>query len=281
MNRIIGLSLLTVCAFAQQQQSRTTRHSFSFPAPGETRRIEIDNIWGSIRVTGYDGTTAEAEVVESVRAESNERAEAARREVRLDVTQKGNTVLLYVDGPFRCRCDEGFSSRGWRDRDYRVRYDLTLRVPRDTFLWLRTVNEGEIHVDDTTGDYDIKNINGGVEMNGVSGSGRAYALNKPLKVTFRTNPRSASYFGSLNGKVDLYFRPNLSADFRMKTFNGKIYSDFEMTALPRLAVREEREGGRRIFRADRYTRGRVGAGGIEIELDGFNGEMAIHKLEAQ
>jgi DUF4097 and DUF4098 domain-containing protein YvlB len=111
----------------------------------------------------------------------------------------------------------------------------------------------------------------------VVGSGVAHTVNGPVKVVFRENPREASSFKSINGDIDLYFAPGLSADFRFKTFNGNVYSDFVVTSLPMRGIQEESEGRRKTFRADRYTGGRIGAGGIEISTENLNGDIRIRE----
>jgi hypothetical protein len=264
-------SLAAVLPAQAPDESREIRKTFA-----ARPRLDIDNVTGSIRVRGYGGKEIRVAAAETVRAETPELRDQARREVALEIREEGDTVSLSVEGPLRGRrrgscCGEERIPHSPR---YEVQYDFNVEVPRATFLALRTVNRGAIRVEDTTGGFDVENINGPVDLLEVSGSGKAYSLNKPLKVVFRSNPRSASCFGSLNGRVDLYFQPGLSADFRMKTFNGKVFTDFPMTSLPDPPV-EERKGGRYIYRAGRYTGGRVGAGGVEIKLDGFNGEMRI------
>ena len=75
------------------------------------KSIEIDNVFGSIRVTGYDGAEVQLDAHRTLTADSTERAEAANREVKLDMTQSGGDVRAYVDGPFRCHCEERPSFR--------------------------------------------------------------------------------------------------------------------------------------------------------------------------
>jgi hypothetical protein len=273
--RHVILIAAAACALAQTaEETRDVKRNFPARA-----RLEIDDVTGAIRVRGYDGTEIRVTAKETVRGETRELREQARREVKLEMREEGDTVSVSVEYPSRgdrrrrgsC-CGE---ERTLREARYEVQYDFDVEAPRATFLSLRTVNRGEIRVSDTTGDFDVENINGPIEMLEISGSGKAYALNRPLKVVFRRNPRAASCFGSLNGKVDLYFQPDLSADFRMKTFNGKVFTDFPMTSLPPMQPAAERKDGRFVYKADRYTGGRVGKGGPEIKLDGFNGEMRI------
>jgi DUF4097 and DUF4098 domain-containing protein YvlB len=153
--------------------------------------------------------------------------------------------------------------------------DFTLQAPRDIEVRLKTVNSGDIRVRNVIGNFAVRNVNGGIEMQEIAGSGHARTVNGPVKVFFRENPTADSAFSSVNGTLELRFQQNLSADFRFKNFNGGVYSDFPVTSLPVKAVQEERRGGKIIFRADRFSGGRVGSGGPEIKLENLNGDIRI------
>ena len=81
----------------------------------------------------------------------------------------------------------------------------------------------------------------------------------------------------MNGDVKVTFLDGLSADFRLKTFNGEAYTDFEVTHVPDIATTKESKKGKYIYKSNRRTRVRVGKGGPEIEFDGFNGDIKILK----
>ncbi len=76
--------------------------------------VIVDNVDGPIQVTGRPGSGVQMEVRKHINAESPERLEAARREVKLDIQQSGDSLKLFVDGPFRCNCKEGAVVRGTR-----------------------------------------------------------------------------------------------------------------------------------------------------------------------
>jgi hypothetical protein len=253
-------------------EQETIRKTFSLPAAHKT--LEVDNVFGSIVVTGGAGDQVQLVVDKTLRAESAERMAAAKKEVKLDITEQPDLLKLYVDGPFRCHCDDGCD--GWHgDRGYNVKMDLTLQVPRNVDIKLRTVNSGRVQVKDVTGNFSVRNVNGGIEMANVAGSGQARTVNGPVKVTFRENPRENSDFGTINGNVELNFVRGLAADFRFKTFNGNIYSDFEMTSLPSRPVQADQHNGHFRYRSDRFTGGRVGSGGPEIKADNLNGDIRV------
>jgi hypothetical protein len=248
-----------------------------FPA---AKSVDLDNFDGSITVTGSSTQEIKVEVHKTIRARSAEKVQEAKREVQLDMAPHDDGLRIYVDGPFRCKCGDG--SINWRGSSfygYEVSFDFTVQAPRDTNLRLRTVNRGNIRVENIAGRFDVENINGGLELLEVSGSGHAYALNRPVKVLFSGNPAAASDFGSLNGDVDISFRPGLSADLWMKTFNGHAYTDFDVSALPgRAGVREQRDG-KFVYKTSEFFGVRAGNGGPELKFDAFNGDIRIRNRE--
>jgi hypothetical protein len=245
----------------------------TYPLPGSApKKVIVDNVDGSIHVTGYAGGEVHLVAHKRLRADSPETAEQAQRDVKLNISQDANTVRFYVDGPFRCR-DGGVHID--RDPGYQVKYDFELQVPHDTAIDLKTINDGEIKVEGVAGDYKVDNINGGVEMTELSGSGKVYALNGKVKVTFRENPRAKSSFGSLNGEVRVSFQPDLNADLRFKTFNGGVYTDYPVTYLPMPAAATGRHEGKFVFKSSDWSAVRVGQGGPELSFDAFNGNIRI------
>jgi hypothetical protein len=249
----------------------------SFPlTTGEHRSIEVDNVFGSIEVVGGTGNQVELVVDENTRAESKDALALAHKEVTLDITQPDGGLKLYVDGPFRCNCEDGCRGERRHHGDgYIVKMDFVLHVPNNVDVNVRTVNEGRIVVRNVDGHFVARNVNGDIELDSMAGSGLAHTVNGPVKVTFRRNPLEASSFQSVNGNIDLFFARGLSADFRFKTFNGGIYSDFPVTTMPVNAPTREEHGGKVVFRADRFTAARISNGGPEIKIENLNGDIRI------
>ena len=250
----------------------TIQKSFVLPA-GAHDSLDIDNVWGSIDVVGGSGNQVQVTIAKTIRARSNEALQLARKEVTLDVTQKEGDLKLYVNGPFRCDCDD---CRGRHDeRDYVVQMDFKVEVPQQIDLEARTVNAGQVSIKNVTGNFEVRNVNGKIDMDAIAGSGSARTVNGPVTVTFRQNPAANSDFRTVNGAVELRFQQGLDAAFRMKTFNGGIYTDFPVTALPLRPVSEERHGGKIVLRADRMTGVQIGSGGPEIQVENLNGDIRI------
>jgi hypothetical protein len=172
-------------------------------------------------------------------------------------------------------CDwETITRRRMRPR-YSVAFDFEVRVPRNTRLRLCTINGGDVHVAGTIGDFEIDNVNGAIALSGVRGSGRAVTVNGAVSASFAENPKAASTFKSVNGDLDVIFQRNLSADLLMKTFNGGLFTDFDVAPLPLQAAGVERRNGMTVYRGSRFTGFRVGQGGPQVTLDAFNGDIRV------
>lgn len=281
------LFYLTVCivsfylTVADARETRQTiRKTLSFAQQAKARELVVDNVNGSITLKGYNGKEVQLEVVKTVTARSEQKLEQASKEVSLEIQEEGARISLYVDGPFRCN-DRSTNYRGWRYYGYGVNYDFSLKVPFDIDVVLKTINDGRIKVQDFVGDFEIDNINGGIDAVAIAGSGRIYAINGAVNIEFAQNPKSDCYFGSLNGEVNITFLPELAADFRVKTFNGNVYTDFDMAYLNPRPPTKQRKQGKFIYQSDKYFGARVGSGGPEIELDCFNGDVYIAKNEVK
>ena len=249
-----------------------------FKNPKGKNLLVVDNVFGSIKVTGYDGDDVIVKVDKIIRARSEDKIEDAREEVYLDITEEDDMIELYVDGPFRDHSGRRRSRRwrGFRHSGWEVHFEFEIKVPKNTHLEVSTVNDGELFVIGIDGDYDVHNVNGGIEMDKIGGSGEVYTVNGDVTVDFTKNPNNNCRFGSLNGEVKLYFLPKLAADFRLKTFNGEIFSDFPVESIPvKAKVVKENKKGKYVYKTGRTTMVRTGKGGPEIELDGFNGDMFI------
>lgn len=240
--------------------------------------VSVDNVWGEITVEGTRGPDIEMVARRTIMAESKDKAQSARLEVKLDLAEKPNALSVYVDGPFRCNDHDGHCGfRSRKDPGYIVKYDFELKVPFRTKLVLSTVMDGDVSVRGVEGDFDVANVNGEVRLADAAGSGEATTVNGGVRVSFRRPPAGTCAFTTVNGEVVLSFPEALSADFRIKSMNGDAYSDFPVTALPATAGKARKEGGRTVFKSDRFFGVRVGKGGPEIKLETLNGDILIKK----
>lgn len=275
---VAGLLLASVSGAASERQTQTVERTFYV---GASPQLVIDNLEGSIEVTGHSGGEIQV-VIEERYAGSSERAiEEARREVTLDMSQEGDTVRLYLDGPFR-RKSGGINFPGWEKLGYSVRHDFEVRVPYGTDVQLQTVNGGDIIVHDTRGSVDAQNTNGSIDLAGVTGSGRVQTTNGDVRVAFVGNPRSDGSFTTTNGNLEVSFAPDLDADIEVKMLNGRFESDYEYEKTSMSTRRDDRHPDRH-HRRDHHTHSdsarryslQVGSGGPELFFETVNGNVVL------
>lgn len=276
-----------VMAPAQAQRSSrypvmdesTITRTLSFAAGG-SRILDVRNISGFIHVEGTNDSSVEMSVRKVIRAETQDDLAAAQRDVRLDFRDASARVEATVTDRRGHVCGErnDDGDRRWDRVHYDVRFDFTIRVPRDARLRLCTINGGDVIVTGTNGDFEIDNVNGLIEMNRVAGSGSAHTVNGRVSITFTANPKGASSFKTINGNVDVSFLDGLSADLAMKTMNGGLFTDFDVEPLAaKVSAAGERRNGRFVYRANEFTRVRVGGGGPEITFETLNGNVRARR----
>jgi DUF4097 and DUF4098 domain-containing protein YvlB len=272
--RFLGAAALAlpVCAVEHIDTYQKT-----FPLGSGERRLVVENINGPVRVTADSGNDIRITVREEFRAETPDDLARGRKDVRVEMTQEGGTVRLYLDGPFRDRNNRD-SRRG---ESYRFRHEFEVQVPRDINVSLKTVNGEEVKVANVRGAWEIRNVNGRIEMSEMAGSGSAETVNGTIRATFVENPREPSRFRTLNGTIDVAFQPNLSADLRLGTMHGDAYTDFELASLATAPEVTRSEGRNRYRISDRKRTFRVAGGGVEHQFDTLNGSIRIRKYGKQ
>ena len=280
----LGMSLV---ASAQAQRSSrydvvdesSMTRTLSFAAGGG-RTLDVRNINGFIHVEATNDASVQLSIHKVIRAATREDLADAQRDVRLEFREGAPRVEATVIDRRGQVCGEPWNGDGerWERVRYEVKFDFTIRVPRDAAIRLCTINGGDVIVNGTQGDFDVTNVNGPLEMNQVAGSGRAHTVNGGVKVTFTANPRAPSSFKTVNGNVDVWFLDGLAADFAMKTMNGGLFTDFDSEALPAtVSAAGERRNGRFIYRANEFTRVRVGNGGPQLTFETLNGNVRARR----
>jgi hypothetical protein len=279
MKRLITLSLLLLPAAAwarsddsnwKSEERETLSRIFQAAAGDNVSKLQVDNINGYIHVTGNGGAEIQVQVEKRIRAESPEALAEAKRDVRFEMTQQGNAVKLYADGPFR----HNFGG----DRPYLVIFDCEIQVPAGAALDLHALNSA-IHVKNTSGDFKIAGLNGKVEMEQVAGSGSANTLNGAVRIAFSRNPARQSSFHTLNGSIDVYFPSSPDADLDFHTLHGEVLSDFDVTTVP-VTANGQMAGSRFIYRSGGTMKVRAGKGGPALSFHTLNGSIRLHSKGA-
>jgi hypothetical protein len=276
---LLGAAFLCANGAAAADLTATRTIEDSLPVGGERNLVVIvDDVFGSIHVTAHDRDTIELEAVETVRGKLQADIDRAHAEVGLRTEREPGRVAFRVrrlddKGGDDCNC-----GRNSRWDGYFVAYEIELKVPRNAALDLSTVNGGDIVVDGVRGDFEVHNVNGGVQLTGLEGSGKISTVNGRVDAAFARAPKSATSFETVNGKIDVTFPPDLEADLSFETLHGGMFTDFEAKPIAGAPSTEPaRNGGKLSIRSGGPAHVRVGAGGPTYSFKTLNGEIYVRK----
>jgi hypothetical protein len=248
------------------QDSDKVTVPFRDPSAAKTLKVTLEN--GSVTVRGYDGKDAIIETGGRINGHERRPSHVPEGMHRIDNTSLGldvteeNNVITIVGG----------NSSG----------HVTIQVPVQTSLVLRSVNGGAITVENISGSIDANHTNGGISITNVSGSVLANTTNGKVTVSLnKVSADKAMSFTSFNGTVDVTLPADVKANVMMKTDNGEIWSDFDikLSASGKPPVVEDNRGknGKYKVHLDRAMYGSINGGGPEMQFVTFNGSILIHK----
>ena len=299
-NILLGLALLVCLALlGYAQDAKTDRAVVPLTDPAKPALIKADVLMGSITVKGYDGkeVIVEAKVRERSLTDEDDEGEAAIRPVRpieavgavgakedkdekdkaakvagmkklgvvstgLEVEESNNVVSI--------------SAESWK---YAV--DITIQVPRASSLELHLTNDGDIVVENVSGEIEVENVNGSNTLRNISGNAVVNTVNGDVTVTMtRVTPDKPMSFSSMNGDVDVTLPADIKANVKMKSQQGEIYSDFDITLKPVPQKAEEvSKSGKGKYRIsfEKNIYGTINGGGPEYAFNTFNGDVFIRK----
>lgn len=270
LRRILKMGAAAALALAPLGAAAQDRVNVPLTDPTRPASIRVSVLSGSITIKGAD--VKEIAVEARVRPEE-ERERKGSGMKRIQIATTGLSVE-----------EENNSVRIGADSHQRT-VDLTITVPRQCSLRLRSTNDGDIIVSNIEGELDVNNTNGPVTLTGISGSVIAHALNEDIKVTFnRLAPGKPMAFSSLNGNIDVTFPADFKANVSIKSDNGDVYSDFDvaLVAAPAQPIVQDspRKGGKFQVKIEKTVRGTINGGGPEFQFTNFNGDIFIRKVGA-
>jgi hypothetical protein len=255
-------------AATQTQQPAADQVTVPLTDPSKPAMIHVSLVHGSITVRG---TNRRDVLVTAL-------PDADRSSRRFDPDASGLRRLPQTPGYRVTEASNRVSVSG-DNPNWAVNFEI--EVPARANVVLKTVNGGDIVVENIDGDLDVHNINGGITLNGVAGSVLAVTTNGRVRATLtRVAAQRDMTFTSLNGDVDVTLPASTKANLRLRSDHGDVYSDFDVQrqpASPSALQENTRGGGRyRIIRT-RSVVGTINGGGPEFELRTFNSNVYVRK----
>jgi len=271
---IFALFLMTSCATTFGQKPYVDQLSVPFGDPSMPGLVKVSLVNGGITVNGYNG--------KEVIAEAKIRSKNFSDEDRDDKKSKGMQRIRMTTTGLTVEEENNvmtISTQSWKRA-----IDVKIQVPIKTSLKLSCVNSGDIIIENVKGEFEINNVNGAVTLKDISGAVVAHALNKDLVVNFKAvEAKKSMSFSSLNGDLDVSFPKNFKANLKLKSNNGDIYSDFDISkqGVNRKIIEENKrkEGGKYRIQMEEAVQVKINGGGPEVLFKTFNGDIYIRKAK--
>ena len=252
---LLTLTLAATPVFGEELKE--TFHRVIDVRPGTT--FDIDNVNGSIKVSGWDQPRVRIHAVKRVKSRDAGAAQQAMKALRIEVRMTDRS--LRVDTVYPKKSDLGmFEGLFGGDSGVNSSVQYEINVPRTMNLSVDTVN-GAIRVSDVAGELELDTTNGKIDVSGCSGSVEASTTNGGIDVELLSVAQGRDMeFSTTNGRISLTVPETLAADINASTTNGSVRSD-----LPLMTSRVSRTS----------IRGTLNGGGPQIRLRTTNGGIDI------
>jgi hypothetical protein len=299
---VIGTILILAAGWpALAQEQAPERAVVPLSNPAKPALVEVETMRGGITVKGYEGkeVIVEARTRDKLIARSIEGITPApasvaapalapvppepperpgRRFKDKEAKAAGMKLIPLASSGLSIEEEDNvvtISTESWKRA-----VDLVIQVPFSSSLRLHAQNDGDIKVDNVSGEIEVENLNGPDTLANVSGTVVASTMNGDVTVTFvKVAADKPMSFSTMNGDIDITFPADFKATVRMKSEQGEVYSDFDMSLKQDVAKKEvpQREGGKYQISFDRSVLGTINGGGPEIQFSTFNGNIYIRK----
>ncbi len=215
-----------------------------------TGRVELANINGDVKITGWDRNEVKIDAVKSADAQEK----LAGIEIRVDASADS----LRVETKYPKCGDHGCNNPG--------SVEYSLMVPRGARLDAAKLINGNLDLDQISGEVHGTSINGRVNGKNLAGridlstvNGQVNAVVSPERIKSAEPVK----LHSVNGTIEATIPSDSQAELYAHTLNGSIRTDFD------LPVNHPRYGpGSRL-------EGRLGDGGVRFDLSTVNGSIAV------
>ncbi|WP_377488901.1 hypothetical protein [Pontibacter toksunensis] len=130
----------------------------------------------------------------------------------------------------------------------------------------------ELTMSNLDGEIELKLEKWNANLTNVTGPVVANATSSDIVVKFSSlNQSEPSTISIATGTVDIHLPANTKADFKLRTMQGEIYSDFEMN------IPKETKSNLRRITGGNTIEGNTNGGGVELNLYTISGDMFIRK----
>ena len=213
-------------------------------------RLTLDNINGRIEIHGWDQNTV------VIKALKHGKTRDSVDQLKIEVSARPDNIAIHTRQP-----EHWF---GWNQNSATV--DYLIQVPQHAQLANISSVNGQIEIDDVTGDINASTVNGPLQVQGAAGNLKLSTVNGQAKAQMVALGKGQSVsLDAVNGHLELILPANADATVSADTVNGGLNSEF-----PSLAVKKD-------FPLGRHLTGTLGNGSAHVKASTVNGGISLRK----
>lgn len=226
----------------------TEEETFTFTL-NEGGRLSVENVNGSITVTGGSGN--EVEIIAIKKADNQETLDG----IEIEISHSPDSIEIETDLP---------DSDGWFNRSNngaQVTYKII--VPAGTNLEsVETVN-GDVKISGVSGNVHAESVNGSLDCSDLASSASFSTVNGSINASFvRLEGQQKVMAETVNGRVTIRLPKDADVDVSADTLNGGINgSDFGLVT------------DKGFIGSD--LNGSIGSGSARLNIDTVNGSIKV------
>ena len=282
-NIILAVLMGVITTSSAQVKEEVIYKEYTFEENMQSNVFQLSNINGFVKVEVHDQDNYILTARKEITAKTAERLELGMKEIGISLLDRYDTLIVFISSPchnFK-KYELGKKQRyGYANSECESKYDykidMTLKVPRNANLILRTVNNGDVEVKGVLGSLNVNNVNGAIILQDVAGKIIAHTINGDVDVNYSKNPSADSQYYTLNGDINANFKSGLAAKISFKSFNGEMYTNLpSLKTLPGEIKQQRIEGDGIKFKIDERSTVQARNGDIMLAFETFNGDAII------
>ncbi len=210
---VVGAALAIVLSGAIQARAEQTEEFHKTYPLAANGRVELRNINGGIKITGWDRNEVQVDAVKT--GDSKQVLD----EARIEVNASANSIDIRTRYP-----DDNENSR-----HHAAKVEYTLHVPRTAQLdQIENINGG-VSVQGVNGNIHISSVNGEVVAQDAKNDLKLASVNGRVRGIMTTvSPSQNISLDCVNGSVELTLPSHSNVELNASTVHGSISNDFNM-----------------------------------------------------
>ncbi|WP_420576517.1 DUF4097 family beta strand repeat-containing protein [Ekhidna sp.] len=240
--------------------------------------VVISNIHGDVVVEKSEDNKVYLSLTIEMSANSDALLEKAKNELELGERVTADSLMFFTKAPFIKRCRWGNNS-GYDMRDhpkYDFKYQYKIKVPKDVKLEAKTIDHGDVRVENIDGPVKVGNVNGKVDIKNARRVLQASTVNGDVNINFLESPKDPIDFNTVNGDFNFELPDNFSAQVYFNSMNGYLYTSFDYKKMSPKVEKSEKNGK---FKIGTKAGVEIGSGGPELSFRSINGNVYLKRAD--